>query len=161
MADIYRVGIVNKQKTIKVPTGLRLVIRRCCNAVIKSERLEGLVEVCVMLTNNEEIKSLNKQYKNNDNPTDVLSFPRSTAKGFDINPENGAKILGDVVISLEKAEEQSRENERSLQHEVAGLVVHGMLHLFNYDHERNEKERFFMSQRQESILELVGFKATD
>ena len=73
--DKIKVIITNKQKDIKIPTGLRMLIRRCCNAVLKMEQFEGSVEVSVTLVNNKQIKELNGIYRNKDRATDVLSFP--------------------------------------------------------------------------------------
>ena len=103
-----RVIITNKQKDIKIPTGLRMLIRRCCNAVLRMEKFEGSVEVSVTFVNNEQIKEYNAQYRNKNIETDVLSFPMGENGVYDVNPETGAKILGDIVISIEKAQEQAK-----------------------------------------------------
>mgnify|MGYP004567923855 CR=1 FL=1 len=73
--DKIKVIITNKQKDVKIPTGLRMLIRRCCNAVLRMEEFEGSVEVSVTIVNNQQIKELNAQYRDKDMETDVLSFP--------------------------------------------------------------------------------------
>lgn len=102
-----RVIITNKQKAVKIPTGIRMLVRRCCNAVLQLEKFEGSAEISVTFTDNEGIKALNKQYRDKDIETDVLSFPMGENGVYDTNPETGAQILGDVVISMEKARDQA------------------------------------------------------
>ena len=98
-----RVIITNNQKAVKIPTGLRMLIRRCCNAVLRLENFQGPAEISVTFTDNAQIKKLNAQYRNKDMETDVLSFPMGENGKYDLNMETGAQILGDIVISMEKA----------------------------------------------------------
>ena len=93
-----RVIITNNQKTVKIPTGLRMLVRRCCNAVLKLEDFQGPAEISVTFTDNAQIKVLNAQYRNKDVETDVLSFPMGENGKYDLNMETGAQILGDIVI---------------------------------------------------------------
>ena len=151
-----RVIITNKQKDIKIPTGLRMLIRRCCNAVLRMEKFEGSVEVSVTFVNNEQIKEYNAQYRNKNIETDVLSFPMGENGVYDVNPETGAKILGDIVISIEKAQEQAKAYGHSLQREVGFLTAHSMLHLLGYDHENNNLERVRMREKEELVMEQLG-----
>ena len=116
-----RVIITNKQKAVKIPTGIRMLVRRCCNAVLRLEKFEGSAEISVTFTDNEGIKALNKQYRDKDIETDVLSFPMGENGVYDTNPETGAQILGDVVISMEKARDQAELFGHSLQREVGYL----------------------------------------
>lgn len=155
-----RVIITNKQKDIKIPTGLRMLIRRCCNAVLRMEKFEGSVEVSVTFVNNEQIKEYNAQYRNKNIETDVLSFPMGENGVYDVNPETGAKILGDIVISIEKAQEQAKAYGHSLQREVGFLTAHSMLHLLGYDHENNNIERVRMREKEELVMEQLGLPAS-
>ena len=155
-----RVIITNKQKDIKIPTGLRMLIRRCCNAVLRMEKFEGSVEVSVTFVNNEQIKEYNAQYRNKNIETDVLSFPMGENGVYDVNPETGAKILGDIVISIEKAQEQAKVYGHSLQREVGFLTAHSMLHLLGYDHENNNLERVRMREKEELVMEQLGLPAS-
>ena len=98
--DKIKVIITNKQKDVKIPTGLRMLIRRCCNAVLRMEEFEGSVEVSVTIVNNQQIKELNAQYRDKDMETDVLSFPMGENGKYDIDPTTDSKILGDIVISI-------------------------------------------------------------
>lgn len=100
--DKIRVIITNKQKEVKIPTGLRMLVRRCCNAVLRLEEFKGPAEISVTFVDNAQIKEYNKQYRDKDMVTDVLSFGMGENGVYDTDPETGAQILGDVVISMEK-----------------------------------------------------------
>ena len=97
-----RVIIDNRQKAVKIPTGLRMLVRRCCNAVLRMENFSEPAEISVTFVDNKQIQELNKQYRNKDMPTDVLSFPMGENGVYDENHATGAKILGDIVISMER-----------------------------------------------------------
>ncbi len=154
-----RVIITNNQKAVKIPTGLRMLIRRCCHAVLELEKFEGPAEISVRFTDNEEIRTLNAQYRNIDAATDVLSFPMGENGQYDINLETGAKILGDVVISMEKAVEQANAYDHSLQREVAYLTAHSVLHLLGYDHTEN-MEKVRMREKEELVMNQLGLPAS-
>ncbi len=154
-----KVIITNKQKTVKIPTGIRMLVRRCCNAVLQLEKFESSAEISVTFTDNAGIRELNKQYRNKDIETDVLSFPMGENGVYDDNPETGAKILGDVVISMEKARDQAELYGHSLQREVGYLTAHSVLHLLGYDHMEN-LERVRMREKEELVMELLGLPAS-
>ena len=158
--DKIKVTITNKQKDIKIPTGLRMLIRRCCNAVLRMEEFEGSVEVSVTLVNDKQIRELNKIYRDIDRVTDVLSFPLGENGQYDTNPENGAKLLGDIVISMETAVEQADRFGHSLQREVGYLTDHSMLHLLGYDHEDNGIQRIRMREKEEKVMTLLGLPSS-
>ena len=154
-----RVIITNNQKAVKIPTGLRMLIRRCCNAVLQMENFDGSAEISVTFVDNEEIRKLNAQYRNKDSATDVLSFPMGENGVYDVNMETGAKILGDVVLSMEKAIEQANAYGHSLQREVAYLTAHSVLHLLGYDHIES-MERVRMREKEELIMTKLGLPAS-
>lgn len=158
MTDKIKVIISNKQKAVKIPTGVRMLVRRCCNAVLLQENFDGSAEISVSFVDNEEIHKLNKQFRNIDKETDVLSFPLGENGEYDINHDTGAKMLGDVVISLEKAVEQAEMYGHSLQREIAFLTVHSVLHLLGYDHEGGGIEAVHMREKEESVLTQLGLK---
>lgn len=158
MSDKIKVIISNNQKDVKVPTGVRMLIRRCCNAVLLQEGFEGSAEISVSFVNNEQIHALNKEYRNIDRETDVLSFPLGENNEYDINLDTGAKMLGDIVISLEKAVSQAEEYGHTLNREVAFLTVHSLLHLLGYDHEGGGLEAVHMREKEESVLTQLGLK---
>lgn len=159
MTNKIRVVITNKQKKVKIPTGMRMLVRRCCNAVLKLEKFEDSAEVSVTFVDNEEIHKLNKQYRNIDSATDVLSFPLGENGNYDVDPETGAKMLGDVVISMEKAEDQANLYGHSIQREVAYLTAHSVLHLLGYDHETG-LEKVHMREKEELVMEQLGLPAS-
>ncbi len=157
--DKVKVIITNRQKDVTIPTGLRLLVRRCCTAVLQMEEFKGPAEVSVSFVNNAQIKELNAQYRNKDIETDVLSFVMSENGKFDLDPVTGAQILGDVVISMEKAVEQADIYGHSLQREVGYLTCHSVLHLLGYDHEDN-MERIRMREKEEAVMDMLGLPAS-
>lgn len=122
-----KVVIVNKQKTVKIPTGVRLLMRRCCHAVLELENFQGSAEVDISLVDNQQIREINREQRNIDMVTDVLSFPLGENGQYDKNPETGASMLGDVVLSVERAIEQAEQYGHSLQREIGYLTVHSVL----------------------------------
>ncbi len=128
--------------------------------VQESLRYEGFTEKCeisISIVDDAEIHQINKQFRNMDRPTDVLSFPQLTFSE-DEQPqcnENGEIVLGDIIISQERAKQQAREYGHSFKREIAFLTAHSMLHLLGYDHMDQEEERE-MFQKQKEILELAG-----
>ena len=156
MKDRIKVIITNNQKTVRIPTGVRMLIRRCCNAVLIGEEFKGSAEISVTIVDNAEIHELNLKHRNIDRPTDVLSFPLGVDGVYDINNDTGAQMLGDIVISIEKAIEQAELYGHSLDREIAFLTVHSMLHLLGYDHEPGGLELVRMREKEEAVLTQLG-----
>ena len=161
MTDKIKVIITNDQKEIKIPTGVRMLIRRCCNAVLINEHFEGSAEISVRFVDDEIIHELNREYRHVDRSTDVLSFPLGENGVYDINHDTGAKILGDIVISMQHAVMQAELYGHSLQREIAFLTVHSMLHLLGYDHEAEGLERVRMREKEEAVLTQLGLNRND
>ncbi|MGI6526210.1 MAG: rRNA maturation RNase YbeY [Caldicoprobacterales bacterium] len=126
-------------------------------------KLDIQAEISLLLTDNAEIQRLNRLYRGKDKATDVLSFPLLALDPLDRAawlkeleekqvPENGEVMLGDIVISVEKAEEQAKEYGHGIKRELGFLMIHGLLHLLGYDHERNQEEEQSMNTMQEAIL---------
>ncbi len=158
MANKIKVIITNDQNTVKVPSGLRLLIRRCCNAVLLMEEFGDSAEISVRFVDNEQIKELNSEFRDIDKATDVLSFPLGENGVYDHNPATGAALLGDIVISMQRAMEQAEEYGHSLDREVAFLTVHSMLHLLGYDHVNGGLEALRMREKEETVLTQLGLK---
>ena len=156
MTDKIKVIIENRQKEIKIPTGLRMLVRRCCNAVLKMEKFEGPVEVSVSFVSEDEIHGLNKQFRNKDAVTDVLSFPLGEDGKYEKNPQTGASMLGDIVICMARAYQQAKLYDHAFQREVGYLTAHSMLHLLGYDHVQGGIEAVRMREKEEHIMELLG-----
>ena len=136
-------------------------------AALDYEKCPYEAEVNVILTDNDAIQAINKEHRQIDAPTDVLSFPMvdyEKPSDFDhvedavedyFNPETGELMLGDIVISKEKVLSQAEEYGHSPKREYAFLIAHSMLHLFGYDH-MEEEERAEMEAHQRAIMEKVG-----
>ncbi len=156
----HKVYITNNQKEIKIPSGLRILIRRACNAVLNSEGMKDEAEVSVMFVDDAQIAQLNEQYREKPQPTDVLSFPLGCDGQYDTNKDTGAKMLGDIVISMQRATEQAEMYGHTLQREVAFLTVHSMYHLLGYDHENGGMEAVKMREKEEATLIQLGLART-
>ena len=132
-------------------------VEKACLETLKYEAFDEDCEISLSFVTNEEIHQINRQFRNVDAPTDVLSFPQLTfeeGEEADVN-ENGEIVLGDIFISVERAKEQAEEYGHGLKREIAFLTVHSMLHLLGYDHmEKDEEEDMF--RRQKEILEIAG-----
>lgn len=156
--DGVKVSITNKQKAVKIPTGIRLLVRRCCSAVLIMEEFEGAAEVSVSFVDNEQIRDLNREFRDKDSATDVLSFPLGENGVYDYNNETQAYMLGDIVISVPRAIEQAHMYGHSLRREIGFLTVHSMLHLLGYDHEGDSLEAMRMREKEESVLTKLGLQ---
>ncbi|MBO7304089.1 MAG: rRNA maturation RNase YbeY [Clostridia bacterium] len=134
---------------------LKTVIRRAILATLDYEGFVYDAEVSVTLCDNEYIRTLNREYRGKDAPTDVLSFPLYEDGNFEMSECIGGAMLGDIVISLERASEQAKEIGNSFLREVAFLTVHSTLHLLGYDHERSAEEDEEQCRRQREIVENI------
>lgn len=148
----------NEQNKEKVDYELKILLRHAILETLDYEGHDKITEVSVTFTDNEKIHALNKQYRNVDKPTDVLSFPLldTESEEDELLPAELETMLGDIVISLEKAREQAEEYGHSFEREVAFLCVHSMLHLLGYDHERSEADDEDMCIRQKIIMDKLG-----
>ena len=156
--DKLKVLISNVQKDIKIPTGIRLLIRKCCHAVLQTEEMSGNYEISISFLDDAQISRLNKEYRGKDSSTDVLSFPVKKDGGPGLNPETGAKMLGDIAICIPKVYEQAEHFGHSIQREFAYLTVHAMLHLLGYDHEEGGISAVRMREREEDVLSKLGLQ---
>lgn len=114
-------------------------------------------ELSISIVDDEEIQDLNLQYRNIDSPTDVLSFPMWEGEFGDVTPE----MLGDVVISAPTADVMSLAHSCSLEAILDLLLIHGILHLLGYDHERSEEEAAAMEEKAIELLGMLGHPAED
>ena len=117
---------------------------------ILSDVGEASAELGILFVGDQRMRSLNRQYRGKDRTTDVLAFAMREA------PHSSASLLGDVVIAVPTAVRQAKEGHRSLDEELTVLLVHGILHLCGYDHERSEKEARRMHRRERMILRSIG-----
>lgn len=140
------VYIDNRQDKIKVGVALENIIESVIDECLSVEEMSKDVEVSVSFVDNNEIRELNRDYRNVDAPTDVLSFPMN--EDFE---EPLSKILGDIVISLERALEQSVEYGHTIEREVAYLTAHSMFHLLGYDHMTDE-DKILMREKEKQVM---------
>jgi len=156
MANKVKVVITDDQQEVKVPTGIRLLVRRACTAVLVNEEFGNSAEISVRFVDNDEIKHLNAQHRNKNEVTDVLSFPLGIDGVYDINHASGAALLGDIVICLPRAQKQAQMYGHTFQREIAYLAVHSMLHLLGYDHKQGGIESVRMREKEEQVMVQLG-----
>ncbi|MBI3001261.1 MAG: rRNA maturation RNase YbeY [Deltaproteobacteria bacterium] len=135
------VDVTHKFPGKRIPIGRLKKTAQKILQILKQDRSE----LSLALVGNREIQELNARYRNKNEPTDVLSFPSGERL------PTGTQILGDVVISVEQAEKQATKRKQSLQEEMTSLLVHGILHLLGYDHERSKKEAEIMRGMEKKI----------
>jgi probable rRNA maturation factor len=160
------IEIDNKQIAIQITEEINKTIKNAIEEALKYENFLKPYEVSVLITDNTGIQEINSEFRHINKATDVLSFPMlnnehgSYKNGEietsfeDINPESGEILLGDIVISIEKAYSQAEEYGHSTLRELAFLTVHSVLHLLGYDHEFDE-DRIIMRNKEEEILDTM------
>lgn len=131
------------------------LIEKVIRQAFIEEKIENIkLYINIILTNPENIKNINKQYRNIDKETDVLSFPMFEKEEIENLKKNGNDIeeaLGDIVISLQKVEEQSQEYGHSFERELSYMLIHGFYHLMGYDH-MNDNDKVQMREKEEGVL---------
>jgi probable rRNA maturation factor len=135
-------------------------VKKIVRQVIKAEGVAPPYEVSLVFTDSETVKQLNRDYRGIDEPTDVLAFymlPQKKADSSFALPPDGVTRLGEVIISYHQATEQAKEQGHSPERELALLIIHGILHLLDYDHEEPEEE----SEMREKERELLERCSTD
>ena len=147
----------NDQDKMQISYKLKRLVRLSVEATLAYEEIDRDLEVSVTFIDNEGIRKLNRNYRKIDKATDVLSFPLFDVEGDgDAMEDELCNMLGDIVISLERAAEQAEEFGHSFEREVAFLTVHSMLHLLGYDHETSEEDELDMRRRQTAVMEMLG-----
>ena len=160
---------VDNEMNAEFPFDIDETIKSVCEAVLKEEKCPYEVQINVVLTDNEGIRELNREFRNIDREADVLSFPglefetpgefivgeEQEADCFD--PDTKELILGDIMISVDKVYSQAEEYGHSTKREFAFLIAHSMLHLCGYDH-MEEQDAELMEQKQKMILDELGIQ---
>ena len=146
-----KIYITNDQDKLPVTPALRGLIKRAVNRTLEAEGFTRGAEVSVTFTDNAKIRGINSEFRNVDSVTDVLSFPIFDE---DFDDEEDA-VLGDVILSLERAKEQAETFGHSFEREVAFLTVHSILHLLGYDHMEEEEEKE-MRAHQNIVMDMLG-----
>ncbi len=155
--EIY---LSNEQEKLAPPDDIEQLIEQCTRAALEEEQIPEDAQVSVTLVDNDTIRELNREHRDIDRATDVLSFPLGDDDSFDTDPDTGAILLGDIVISLERAQEQAAEYGHSYRREVAFLITHSLFHLLGYDHVNGEEEEKLMFGKQEKVLQKLGITRT-
>jgi len=151
---MVEINYINDQDKFEIPEEMEPLLENLIMRVVEFEELEKFCEVSVLFVDNEKIRVMNRDYRKKDQATDVLSFPQYE----DVHAETEKEVhvlLGDIVISLERAMEQAEEFGHSLTRELCYLTVHSMFHLFGYDH-MTEDEKKNMRTCEEKILADAG-----
>lgn len=149
----------NAQELFPITEELSALIERAITAALTEEEIDFDCAVSLTYTDNEGIRAINREYREKDAATDVLSFPMFDPETEEIYALDGtAAELGDIVISLERAKEQAETFGHSMDREVAFLSVHSTLHLLGYDHERSTEEDALMREKQRAIMKKLGLE---
>ena len=135
---------------VKCPPELRKRIKAAARAVLEAEQVKGPCELSVLLTDDEGIRTVNRQFRDVDKPTDVLSFPLG-----DTYPDTGRYLLGDMVLNTARAAAQGAAFGHGADHEISYLTVHSVLHLLGYDHVDEGPMKREMRAREKTIMALL------
>ncbi|MEG0035493.1 MAG: rRNA maturation RNase YbeY [Oscillospiraceae bacterium] len=153
---------LSRQKHLMGQPFSRQLINQAVRAVLKAEKIETPCEVSVLLTNEEGIHILNRDFREVDSATDVLSFPANefaagkfNAETAERNPQTGRIVLGDMALSLTRAAAQGREFGHGTRREIQYLTVHSVLHLLGYDHMDEGEMKRQMREREKEIMSQI------
>lgn len=153
---MYSLEYVDVEKNKEYEVIIEKVINKCFEV---EGLLNSKLEVSITLTTPEKIHKINKQYRNVDRPTDVLSFPMFEKEELDEKIKNNnfshEDVLGDIIISIEQVEAQAKEYGHSFEREFAYMIVHGFYHLMGYDHIKEEDKKV-MRPKEDNVLELLN-----
>ena len=162
---LCKIDFENRQELLPLSYKLKMLVRRAVETTLDYEQYENPIEVSVTFTDNEEIRELNRKFRNIDRPTDVLSFE---CDGLDDDFDGGAAyddagvpddepfMLGDIIIASDYARAQTAQFGTTPQEELAVLLVHGLLHLCGWDHVHSDEEAEAMEAREREMLAGVG-----
>lgn len=152
-----KVSFFNEQTAYKITPELKKLIKECCKQTLYLTDNNYNSEISVSFVDNEQIREINREYRNIDRATDVLSFPLADNCEFDYNPDSDCYALGDIIISCERAIEQAVEIGNTTEREIAFLVIHSMLHILGYDHPDEESPMTKdMREMQNKVIEKLG-----
>lgn len=159
-----RTIIENEQDAVKISEEIENAVKTVVDASLQYENCDFDAEVSVTIVDNDAIRSINNEMRNIDSVTDVLSFPmlyfdeNGDIIDSDFDMDGDVLVLGDIVISAERAKAQAEEYGHSFLREIAFLTVHSMLHLLGYDHVDDPEGEKIMFKKQEEILDKLGIK---
>lgn len=148
MSDKTKVVITDEQKTVKVPKGIRMIVRRSCLAALQTENIGGPCVINVTFSDNAKMRKLKKKYTGKDVEAGAMWLP-----------EHGGGVFGTIVISLEKAQELADFFDCSMQKEICYLTVHEALHLIEHK-KQTVYNRVKMQEKKETVMYLLGLPLT-
>ncbi len=153
-----KINFSNRQRKTALPANTKSLIESAIEASLLVEGFENGAEVNVTFVSDSKIKEINRDFRNINKSTDVLSFPLGENGVYDINPENGLYMLGDVIISIDHAIMQAENFGHSLDREIAYLTVHSIFHLLGYDHIDEAEQKKVMREKEEAALLKIGLQ---
>lgn len=155
---MYQLEYLEEKENAKYEEIIEKVIKKCFEV---ENLIDSQLYISIILTNPENIHKINKEYRNVDKPTDVLSFPMFEKEEIDQKIAEKdfehEDVLGDIVISIEQVQNQAEEYGHSFEREFAYMIVHGFYHLMGYDH-MEEEDKLIMRQKEENILNSLEIK---
>ena len=153
---MLKVNFQNRQRKTPLPANTEELVYTSIDAALQIEGFTQAAEVNVTFVSDAKIKIINREFRNVNSSTDVLSFPLSNDGNYDINPENNCAMLGDVIISIDHAIYQAELFGHGLDREIAYLTVHSIFHLLGYDHMDEGKEKQIMRSKEERALKRIN-----
>lgn len=151
-----KISISRQHQAPATTVELRRLLRQAAALVAEQLDWQRPAEVALLLTSDSHIQELNRLYRGLDSPTDVLSFPQEEEPLLAPADQDLPLLLGDIVISYQRASDQARQYQHSLQRELVFLFCHGLLHLLGYDHERSPAEEEEMFALQDQVMHQLG-----
>lgn len=155
---MLKVNFSNRQRKTSLPSNTKELVVSAIEASLLVENFKDDSEVNVTFVSDKKIKQINNEFRNINSATDVLSFPLGVDGYYDVNPENGALMLGDVIISIDHAIAQSNLFGHSLDREIAYLTVHSLFHLLGYDHIDEGEDKKIMRKKEEAALKFINLE---
>lgn len=155
MMQMIVIEFINEQP-LPLPEKIYQQIEKCFETALADEGFDDIAEVNLTFAEDEYVRKINREFREIDAVTDVLSFPLGDENGYDVNPETNRIMLGDIVIAVERASRQAQEYSHSLERELCFLAVHSLFHLLGYDHEVGLAEESEMFSKQESVLQKMN-----
>ncbi len=153
--------IENEQDKVSIDENINIIIKKTIDLCIKSEKLDKDYEVSVIIVDDEEIRAINKEHRDIDKSTDVLSFPMVEFENGELISDEGdydmdfdELMLGDIIISAETAKRQSIEYGHSFEREIAFLTAHSCFHLLGYDHMIEAEEKVMFKKQEDVLIEM-------
>lgn len=152
--DIAEINFLDIEENEEYSGTINKVLNKC---FMEEDLKDKNLYINIVLTNPQNIRKMNKEYRNIDKETDVLSFPMFEKEELENRQVLNLDILGDIVISIQRVKDQAEEYGHSFEREFAYMLVHGFYHLMGYDH-MNDEDKQKMRQKEENVLKNVGFE---